>query len=324
MQPLTLLPAEFDKKLRSLFCDLKPDKSQVEQLAKKPFLRELFSTLSLSTEDSYVRSQTIEFLHNFIPTQTTEIANYLCRKHSLNELCHRMIDHIRNYDLTFDAGKFLQELKAPNALLDKTVKEQIADLSPRDQLNLLGFGLGEGAYEKNLAEYFRAENVTASLHIFGFDPFSIVEDDDIRMLTRTEIHSQDCPHFDLMLARWTLHHVSLEYRWKDLLGCLDHCKRGSRVLFVEEGCFSKDDTEPVEYLAYELIHAAADVIVNSAFNPHWVYDPNAKPGDHYFIKYLTQKDLDMINKSATVDMQMDFRHLHVNYFPQTLIIFDIR
>ena len=151
--------------------------------------------------------------------------------------------------IILDAKKTLQSFAAHNQLSDDSVKKELMSMSMKSNINLLGFGLDEGSYEKELAQYLTRQGVS-KVTLYGMDPYA-KKSTGIYYLTPYQLSAEPTLRFDLIIARWSLHHVTLQNRWVDLNLCIRSCNPDARIIFIEHG-FLKESVTPLEKKIYTL------------------------------------------------------------------------
>ncbi|MBP6103553.1 MAG: hypothetical protein KA508_00560 [Gammaproteobacteria bacterium] len=194
----------------------------------------------------------------------------------------------------------MESLDTLAALLsDTALKRELDRIAPTTELKLLGFGLGDGSYEKSLSEYLIHKKIAGSVRLYGFDPYA-KPTAAIEYLSPAQLKGHT-PAFDIITARWVLHHVALKSRWADFIDCINHSKVNTQVLIVEHG-FLKRPPSDMDAKLYYLLNATFDVIANIGIRPHWFTDTAPHVGENFFIHYLTGKDFSEIKRSVHFDM----------------------
>jgi 2-polyprenyl-3-methyl-5-hydroxy-6-metoxy-1,4-benzoquinol methylase len=203
------------------------------------------------------------------------------------------------------------------APIDQRLDDAIAAYLPSqcEGFTLCGYGLGNGAYEQQLAERFAAHGTTIKL--FGYDPTNARFDTErIQPCSLETLRSEGSPRFDVILTRWVLHHVPPDQRWDAFAACVHRCQPGGSLLIVEEGPFSAEKNRTS--LVYELLSSGADVLVNSVVYPDWLGagDP---PGEHFYLAYLTQADIKALESAFAMRAERHLEWHQAGYLPQILI-----
>lgn len=206
------------------------------------------------------------------------------------------------------------------APIDRRLNEAITAHLPSqcEEFTLCGYGLGDGAYEQQLAERFEARGTTIKL--FGYDPTNPRFDTArIKPCSLTTLNRAGGPRFDVILARWVLHHVSPEQRWDAFAACVHRCQPGGSLLIVEEGPFSAEKNLTTR--AYELLPCGADVLVNSVVYPDWLGagDP---PGEDFYLAYLIPADIDALERAFPMPAGRHVEWHQAGFLPQILIRYD--
>jgi hypothetical protein len=212
--------------------------------------------------------------------------------------------------------KTLQSFSFHNELINSSIQKELQKINPKPNINILGFGLDEGCYEKTLGEFLLANKIAKSVNIYGFDPYAL-KTPGIKYLTPEELGSNDIS-FDLIIARWVLHHVELRHRWGDLEKCINQCSADAMVLIVEHG-FLQKNMPVLEKKSYYLFNALFDIVANIGLRPRYFYHPISGIKNDFFIQYLELKDLESIKKNIKVNCVENIYEVGPSFPNQTLI-----
>ena len=177
-------------------------------------------------------------------------------------MCQDFITFCFKKGIALDKEQTLSSFAQHDALSNMALKRELDGITPTKELKLLGFGLGDGSYEKSLSEYLIHKKIAGSVRMYK--PIASIE-----YLSSAQLKGH-IPAFDIITARWVLHHVALKNRWTDFIDCINHSKVNTQILIVEHGFLRK--TSP---------------------------DIDAK------LHYLTGKDFSDIKRSVHFDMTQD-------------------
>lgn len=104
--------------------------------------------------------------------------------------------------------------------------------------------------------------------------------------------------YDVIIARWSLHHVKLDNRWADLSDCINQCNPDASIIFIEHG-FLQNTHAAAEKKLYELLNALFDIIANIGLRPTYFTETAHSFGEHFFIHYLEPNDFISICKNSS-------------------------
>ena len=247
--------------------------------------------------NSYLHENFIFWLNAYAKQAGSACASYLTGNMSLNAICKDFIRFCFDNEIYLDPTRTLEAFKKHNELSDNAVRKELAQLTPRQEINLLGFGLDEGHYEQSIAEYLLFSGKAKKVNLFGFDPYA-KRNPDIRYLSVNELSSGE-RSFDLIIARWVLHHVEMKSRWSTFVKCINSCHPGAEVLIVEHGYL--EDVSLLDRKLSALLNATFDVVANIGLRPGYFIN-NKNVGDDFFIEYLEPKDFSIISDQVSVNL----------------------
>jgi hypothetical protein len=259
-------------------------------------LEAVLQQINHSKIGNYLYEKFILWLNRYLQEIKTQqyLRYYFSSEKNLNFICNNFIDYCFIHKIKLDPKKTLQSFKDHNQLSDNAVKNELLKITSKRYINLLGFGLDDGIYEKELANFLVLHNVCNKVTIYGMDPYAI-KSNDIQYLTPTQL-SMDSLKFDIIIARWSLHHVKLDNRWSDLSHCISRCNSDASIIFIEHG-FLHNTHFPAEKKLYELLNALFDIIANIGLRPTYFTETAPSFGEHFFIHYLEPNDFISIFKN---------------------------
>jgi|GEM_PF-3235697 hypothetical protein len=258
--------------------------------------------------------------HYFQEIKTQEyLQSYFSLENSLNFICIHFINYCFDHKIKLDPEKTLQSFSIHNQLSDKAVKKELLKITKKSHINLLGFGLDDGIYEKELANFLVLHKVCNTITIYGMDPYAI-KSNEIQYITPEQL-SVDSLKFDVIIARWSLHHVKLSKRWSDLSACISHSNSDASIIFIEHG-FLQNSQFTAEKKLYKLLNALFDIIANIGLRPTYFTNTAPSFGEHFFIHYLEMNDFSSIlkNSSANISYQ-NIYDVGPNFPNQTICCF---
>jgi hypothetical protein len=232
----------------------------------------------------------------------------------LTEVVKECLCFLAQTGTAYHRTEFMSSLAATDQCLDRAINAHLP--RQRDRFTLCGYGLAEGVYEQQLAARLAERGTTVEL--FGYDPGNpSFARQAIHPWTPATCGANASPLFDIVLARWVLHHVTPAQRWDALAACVRCCKPGASLLIVEEGPFSAEKNSAI--LLYEFLAGCADVLVNFVIYPDWLGRGDCRDG-HYYLNYLTPSDIAALEAACfPVAAQRHLEWLQAGFFPQILI-----
>lgn len=247
---------------------------------------------------NYLYEKFIFWLSYYLKEIKTQqyLQSYFSSEKNLNFICNNFIDYCFNHKIKLDPKKTLQSFNIHNQLSDNAVKKELLKITSRSQVNLLGFGLDDGIYEKKLANFLVLNKICNEVTIYGMDPYA-KKGSDIHYITPKQLNI-DFVKFDIIIARWSLHHVKLKNRWSDLSNCIKQCNPDASIIFIEHG-FLQSSYCNAEKKLYELLNALFDIIANIGLRPSYFTQTAPQFGKHFFIHYLELSDFSSMLKNSS-------------------------
>jgi hypothetical protein len=306
---LSQIGARIQGRLRRVLPD--EDSRLTEQLGSPQGVGALLDALAV--EPTPLRHALQALVAGFARQRVDLVRGYLRRAVPLPALAKDLLGFLSTVGPGCDPTAIRDSVAPIDRRLDQAISTRLPSQS--DRLRLCGYGLGDGAYEQQLAERLAARGT--GVELFGYDPSNACFDRErIQPCSLAMLRGPAAPRFDVVLARWVLHHVPPPERWEAFFACVHRCKPGGSLLLIEEGAFS-DGKEPPA-LVYELLACGADVLVNSAFYPDWL-GTGAVPGEHFYLCYLTPKDIAVLESAFAMPAKRQVEWHQAGYFPQILI-----
>lgn len=171
-------------------------------LSSKQQLCKQLHDLNAYTSNNYLFDIFTDQLSTYTVKSTDKVKNYLAGQASLEQVSADFISFCFKNGLSMDKQLTLQSFAYHNSLSDKAVKDELKKLEPKQTINLLGFGLDDGEYERTLAKYLIDNNITNKVKIFGFDPYAEKTKTDIEYIDAEQLVSNQGVNFDIIAARW--------------------------------------------------------------------------------------------------------------------------
>lgn len=262
----------------------------------------------------------LSLLSDFSNNYSNDIVDYFDSKISITDFAKKFAKFIFSKKNHISKVNLINSLKKHNDISDKEIKNILLNLTYKKEINLFGFGIDDGFYEIKLSHYLVNNGITDKVNIYGLDPFVKDKNPQVEYLDIKQILSKKYPKFDVIIARWVLHHVLPELRWNDFVSCIDKINKDSVVIVVEDSYVSGSINE-LDKLFYELIYAAADVFANIGFRPSWLLD-DGKFCQNFYIKYLNFDDVQNIENATSITFKEKKIYNIGPTFPcQTIICF---
>lgn len=282
-------------------------------LKNEHLLKQTLDQINQGVLNSYLHENFIFWLNAYAKQESSLCASYLAGNISLNAVCKDFIRFCFDHKIYLDPTRTLDAFKKHNELSDNAVKQEIAQLTSKQEINLLGFGLDEGHYEQSIAQYLLSSGKAKKVNLFGFDPYA-KRNPDIRYLSVNELSSGELS-FDLIIARWVLHHVEMKSRWSTFVNCINRCHSGAEVLIVEHGY--SEDVALLDRKLSALLNAIFDVVANIGLRPDYFINNNSV-SDDFFIEYLEPKDFSTIRDQVSVGLGIKMYDVGPDFPNQTI------
>lgn len=290
--------------------------SFMDTISNENKLKKVLYDINYYPEGNYLQDHFIYWLSAYANQSRDFLQGYFSGFYDLTLLCKNFINFCFKNSIFLDENKTLQSFNYHNELSDTALKQKLLKIIPKERINILGFGLDEGYYEKNLSKFLINHGIAKTVNIYGFDPYAL-KTPNIEYLMPNQIDSDTTPKFDVVIARWVLHHVALQHRWKDLINCINHCNSGAMVLIVEHG-FLKKSPSFADKKLYYLLNATFDIIANIGLRPRYFTSTAPDLGANFFIRYLEPEDFNAIKNSVSLQITQDIFEIGPSFPNQTI------
>lgn len=288
----------------------------LDLLKTEEFFRKLIFGSDTQAQHNYLYENFISWVVRYAKKSDKLLGDYLLNKLELNDLTKDFVRFCFLNCISLDFQQTLDSFNYHNQLSDCAIKNELKQLKPKKNINLLGFGLDDGAYEKKIARHLISEKIAESVRIYGFDPFAN-KSEGVVYLAENFFRLTDAPFFDIILARWVLHHVNSKFRWSSFVNCVDRCNRGSLVLIVEHGFLNKNSSALHENL-YCFVNAAFDVLANIGLRPRYLLSKTKTREEDFFIEYLQDKDFFEMENRFKFKVKREIYHVGPEFPNQTI------
>ncbi|MES2141387.1 MAG: hypothetical protein V4471_00650 [Pseudomonadota bacterium] len=294
----------------------------VDFLSNTASLQAAFDKIDAMTANNYLYGHFILWLSHYAHNAQSSLQDYFNGKVDLGYISSNFINFCFKNKIVMNADETLCSFKMHNQLSDNAVKKELIKMSPKSNINLLGFGLDDGAYEKELANYLITQGLCTNVTIYGMDPYA-KKGIGVHYLNPYQLITDTNLKFDAVIARWSLHHVANKDRWFGLIHCINRCNPGARVIFIEHGFLSKN-LSLIRKKLYELLNATFDIIANIGLRPNYFTQTAPEFGAHFFIRYLGLDDYMAIANSQTqIIVSQDIYEVGPSFPNQTICSFCI-
>jgi hypothetical protein len=289
--------------------------SIIHLLCRQQDLMNILSQIDHKIIDNYLYTQFTIWLSRYASYAQVKLKSYFLDECDLNNLCHAFIRFCFDRKIQLDARKTLQSFETHNRYSDEAIKLEALALKPKPTVNLLGFGLDHGNYEQVLADYLLNNGIALHVNVYGFDPYA-KQVNSIVYLTLNEIKNTSIT-FDLVIARWVLHHVATHKRWHEFECCLKKCNSDSRILVIEHGILMNEPSL-LEKKFFYLLNAVFDIVANIGIRPYY-FTQSTVIGQNFFIDYLDRTVFDQIVQNTECTLQ-NWYHIGPTFPHQSIII----
>jgi hypothetical protein len=303
--------------------DLETPTILLDGLINPEKLKSVFFQLDNILMNNYLFKYFICWLSYYIQEKKDTLLAFFFGEENLDFICSDFIKFCFSNKIMLDKEKTLNSFKIHNSLSDEMVKLELMKVQRKKRISLLGFGLDEGTYEKELAQFLLRNNVCEKVILYGLDPYAN-RDEAIYYLTPEQLLADKDLDFDIIFARWSLHHVPLQARWHDLIHCIDRCNPNAHVIFVEHGIVHKK-RGLLEKKIYKLFNATFDIVANIGLRPNYFTQTRPNMGANFFIRYLTSKDFyTIVNTTSRAVLARNIYDVGPKFPNQTIYSFLIQ
>ncbi|MBU0505379.1 hypothetical protein KJ708_05245 [bacterium] len=245
-------------------------------------------------QNDYLLDEFSSVLFDFTKVYKKRVYEFISGYLTCMQLSRLFIDYIADLDIEVSSNKVLDSLEEGELKLDKIIRSRICKPFKNETVNLLGFGLASGEYEIKLANYILSQQYCKHIKIFGYDPFVQTDNNQINYITLADFNKKQIPKFDIILSRWSLHHVQACERWMPLLSLVNHVNLNAHIFIVEEGPFLLNDISNNRRITL-LFQVLEDAFVNYILFPRWCCSNN------YYIEYLSENDIERIESNLSFE-----------------------
>ncbi len=307
---------QFLYRLRNTFSEVDCDDQVIQWLGDHKKLVKFFYENSEFQETHYLYDQFLFWMSRYAQQKTPALHQYFRDEKPLNTICAEFIQFAFANNIFLDSRRTLESFNTHNQLSDRAIKGALDLLPKKSTIRLLGFGLDEGTYEMEIAQYLYQTSKAENVELFGFDPYAR-KNPSVEYLSLEDVRNIAIP-FDIVIARWVLHHVNLKSRWEEFISCLDRCNPDAKVLVLEHGFLQQGRLTTLDSRLYCFVTGIFDVVANIGLRPTYFTNTAPAIGKDFYIEYLTPKDLRMIQHSLSQPKQWHIDEVGPTFPNQTL------
>jgi hypothetical protein len=291
-------------------------------LADKQSYPKVYNASAWLAWGDYTQKAFSQIISGFVKEHATLIKRYLRQEYTLTTICQTLAQFIFANKMVLNKDEILKCLVHGDAVVDQQVFRAIrAYLKPKETINLLGFGSNQGNYENFIAKFLLDKQLAHRVNIYGFDPYSASFADNIIPLSIEALEQPSTLSFDLIIARWVLHHVSYQERWHTFIKFTNALSKNGLILVLEEGSLAPDK-QALKELMYRFYLGCVDVVINIGLRPEWLLATHSAIGENFFVDYLTQTDFKALEAELKFNYKTDCYALgNDQFFSQNLIIY---
>ncbi|MFC1521908.1 hypothetical protein ACFL6Y_05820 [Elusimicrobiota bacterium] len=290
-------------------------------LQSKTALCEFFAKTKINRPNPSFAFITSELTARYALQHPGDITAYFRGKLKLFKLCRKFAGFIHGVhgDKKLNRDMVVGTIGGAMAFhTDSTVKSILRDHSFSREINMFGFGLGDAYYEKEIQDYLIKRKIAKKVALYGYDPFA-KGIKNVKLLSADNLLKPPSASFDLILARWSLHHVPAKKRWKLFEAALSHLKPKSIAIIIEHG-FVDTRARHVDVALYRLLNGILDTVGNIGIWPNWFASTKPDYGRNFFVDFLCDKDIRAIQENCKVRLSRKIINIGPVFPWQSIII----
>lgn len=292
----------------------------IELLKDKVILKNTLAMLKWYDYGDYLGDQAVDVITDFIERYPDIMLGYFNGTCNLDEIGNKVITYIYNNNFHFDRDRLFECVAEYERKTTDFVTKIACQHDFDNHIKILGFGIRDGYFERHIRETLIKHHKIKDADIYGYDP-NVSAEFPIITLTHETLYSRECPKFDLVIARWVLHHVEMKSRWDALAQCLNQLGDKGKVIIVEEGLFRDDGSYPLRI--YNFLLCVADIIINFALNTSWMVNIAESREPPFYVKYLSSNDIKSIENGFQLELSRKTTVFDEFFMPQTIIEYQV-
>jgi len=275
------------------------------------------TALGWAAAGDYAVVRVAPVLSRFICGHEAPIRSFLHGETPLRDIYCALIVHLGDEGFELDPEQLLVTLRPHERVCHERLLEQLRQLPLRDVVHFLGFGLARGEYEQELADYLVANGLAGEVRLYGCDPYVDFSGSGIEEWTPSAAGEQQ---FDLILARWVLHHLEPAFRWQAFTPVARHLAPGGCLLILEEGDFRAADERRFADQLMALVLSSIDVINTLTFVAEW-HEKSAESADAYYLQHLSADEIAVIESGFGFPFERQIIETGPGVFGQTIFAY---
>lgn len=263
----------------------------------------IYNASAWLSKSNYTQQIFSDTVSRFVAHNREVMLLYFNQSLTLNEIALCIVNFIYENTIILDRNKILEGLSYGDSIVETYVSKYIkSHLIYKEHMNILGFGGGNGFYEKLMANYIKEYQLAKHVDVFIFDPYQEKTTNDICFLTEFDLKNTKEKTFDIINTRWVLHHINKENRWQQFIQCSRKLSSKGLLLILEEGDFDTN-LNFFQQLLYRFFLMCIDVVINMALRPEWFLSTLPIPGKNFYVDYLTEHDLKYIESKLNLPFE---------------------
>jgi SAM-dependent methyltransferase len=280
-------------------------------------LREQLAALGWADHGGYLVEQVAPLLSRFVGHEEKLLAAFLSGEADLQQVYPAFLTFLAMADTNLKPEPLLASLGFYEREAYTLLMEELGDHRPRDLVRFLGFGLAQGEYEREIAANLVERGVAGEVQLYGFDPYIDFSGTEIKLWTPSEVGTLS---FDLILARWVLHHLEPAARWSSFLAAARCLAPGGWLVLQEEGDFRNVDEWNLADRLLELLLSSVDVLNTLTFVGEW-HQQTSGDAPAYYLKHLSYDDIEAIEAGFGFAFERRVLETGPGVFGQTLLVY---
>jgi len=277
-------------------------------------LRNRLGQLGLANEFAPLADALAEFVAEVTLRESRLVQGYLAGAAPFEHVATALLRTLASRGVRLPPELLYAFFARQDAEADEWLRARIARLGPRESLSVLGYGLGDGSFERALASWLVAGGHCRTVELFGFDPHQVAGAP-VVMVGRDQLAQR---RFDVIIARYVLHHVRPEARWADLAACVRACKPDGELLIAEQGYPAPGPAAAPGARLEHLLLAAVDLVANAVVHPDWC-DLRAIEASGFYLSFLSEEDLTGLHQALPRVVECELAQVGT-YFPLNTMI----
>ncbi|WP_192483460.1 MULTISPECIES: hypothetical protein [Cysteiniphilum] len=258
-------------------------------------LMRTFNEFGLYQSGNTLANEFAERLIEYSKTNWSLIKLYFNDEVSLTQLCHEFIKTCQNHKELIAPQDILACWDYHNVITNQSILNAIEPLClEKKDVNIFSYGIGNGEYELSLKSFLE-EKYSINVGVYGYDPYPDIKSNSICYVTPEESEQTS---YDIIIARWVLHHVEDNCRWSEFSSFLRCLSQHGKAIIIEHG-YTETPPETLHEKFLAFLNATYDVITNYHLRPSGFINHN-QTNHSFYISYLNMDDIARIGSGYNV------------------------